>query len=96
MTSTQQRGNARFGDGGKPASKKKRSLLGLIKVLVAVAILGWIGSTLPWDDQLSWHVGERSWFVLGDIEGDWKQDAIEFRAGPSVRHELKGAAVGGA
>ncbi|HEX6886107.1 MAG TPA: lysylphosphatidylglycerol synthase transmembrane domain-containing protein [Planctomycetota bacterium] len=56
-----------------------RPLLTLLRVLFALAILAWVGSRLPWADELSFHTsaGEEL-LVAGRIEGDWKADLVRF------------------
>lgn len=58
-----------------------RPLLTLLRVLFALAILGWVGSTLPWSDELSFHTADgQELVVAGRIEGDWKAEIVRFRA----------------
>jgi hypothetical protein len=56
-----------------------RPLFTVLRVLFALAILAWVGTNLPWSDELSFRDAsglER--FAAGRIEGDWKQDLVRF------------------
>lgn len=56
-----------------------RRVLGWLRVLVALAILGWVAKNLPWADELSYRDATKHEFVTpGAIEGDWKQDLVRF------------------
>ena len=39
------------------AETKKGRLFGLLRLVLAVAILAWIARALPWKDNLTWHDG---------------------------------------
>jgi hypothetical protein len=57
-----------------------RRLLSLARVLFALLILGWVGRSLPWRDELSFRDAEGVEHVAaGRIEGDWKGDTVRFR-----------------
>lgn len=76
-------------DGSAAASADRRlrgRLATVLKVLVAVAILAFVATRIPWSDQLIWR-GEGEARVEGRIEGDWKQAAIVFRPGESASLE---------
>lgn len=61
---------------GKPLARR---LLGWLRVLVTVGILAWVGTQLPWSDQLEFHdAGGGQHLVSGRIEGDWKGDLVRF------------------
>lgn len=63
----------------------RRRLLGVLRIVLALAILVWIGWTLPWKDELTWHDGAgKSSGVAGRVEGDWKQDDIRFHVDDSL------------
>ncbi len=65
-----------------------RRLLGFAKPLVGLALLALVASTLPWSDVLVWQPEEgEAVSVEGSIEGDWKSDAIAFRADPEASVE---------
>ena len=56
-----------------------RPLLTVLRILFALAILTWVGTNLPWSDELSFRAAsgvERT--VPGRIEGDWKADLVRF------------------
>lgn len=58
----------------------RRRLFGLLRLVLAVAILGWVGTNLPWSDQLTFHTSSGAVLTLdGRIEGDWKGDLVRFR-----------------
>jgi uncharacterized membrane protein YbhN (UPF0104 family) len=61
---------------GKPLARR---LLGWLRVLVTVGILVWVGSRLPWSDELLYHdaAGHRH-ALAGRIDGDWKGDLVRF------------------
>lgn len=64
---------------GGPA---RRRALGFLKLLVAVALLGWVASRLPWTDTLA-HVAdpeaaEEVERVPGTIEGGWRGERVGF------------------
>ncbi len=56
-----------------------RRLLALLRVGLALLILGWVGQNLPWSDELSFRDESGQEHVAsGRIEGDWKQDLVRF------------------
>jgi hypothetical protein len=56
-----------------------RRLLALLRVLVALLILAWVGRNLPWEDELFFRdAGETELAVTGRIDGDWKSDLVRF------------------
>ena len=57
---------------------KKSSLLAILKPLLAIAVLAVVFSMLPWTDVLKYQ-SSGPVKVAGEIEGDWKADAIVFR-----------------
>ena len=62
---------------GEP--KRSRPLLAVLRVLFALAILTWVGTNLPWSDELSFRAASGEELVaIGRIEGDWKQDLVRF------------------
>ena len=60
----------------KPAAKNR--LFGLIRIGLAFLILGYIATTLPWEDELVLHSGDETSSVVGVIDGDWKTDTVDF------------------
>ncbi len=63
-----------------PSSVRAR-LSVFLRVFLALAILGWIATTLPWKDELRWYTAKTDFESrVGEIlEGDWKKDAIHFQ-----------------
>jgi len=53
--------------------------LALLRTVLALGILAWVGSSLPWSDELD-YLGEngRSLVARGTLEGDWKNDLVRF------------------
>ncbi len=86
-----------------PSSPVRARLSTLLRVAVAVVILCWIATTLPWQDELRVYTGEKSFDgIQGEIvEGDWKNDAIRFRVteaselGPTWPEHARAAAQRG-
>ncbi|MCA8980807.1 MAG: flippase-like domain-containing protein [Planctomycetes bacterium] len=50
-----------------------------LKIALAIALLAWVASTLPWRDQLVFEEGSTALVARGEIEGVWREDAIAFR-----------------
>ncbi len=63
------------------SSPVRARLSTLLRVAVAVAILAWIATKLPWQDELRFYNDEKSFDrIHGEIvEGDWKDERIRFR-----------------
>ncbi len=56
-----------------------RRLFALARILVALAILFWVGRNLPWKDELGFRAEDGTEIsVPGRIEGDWKSDLVRF------------------
>lgn len=56
-----------------------RRLLALLRVVLALLILGWVGKNLPWSDELSFRdESGQERVASGRIEGDWKLDLVRF------------------
>lgn len=55
-----------------------RRWLGLLRPLVAVAVLFFVARSLPWRDRLEWTAGGETTVLTGSIEGDWKLDTVRF------------------
>lgn len=66
----------------------KHPLLAVLKPLLAIAVLAVVFNMLSWTDTATYQAGGEDVTVEGEIEGDWKTDAVEFRvtdeAGESV------------
>src|SRR5688572_4613298 len=59
--------------------KRTRPLFAVLRVLFALAILTWVGTKLPWLDELSFRTASgEELLAKGRIEGDWKQDLVRF------------------
>lgn len=57
-------------------------LLNALKIALALALLAWVATTLPWHDQLVHQAGEHEFVARGEIEGSWREDEILFRIDP--------------
>lgn len=54
-------------------------LWSVLRIVVALAILAWVGSNLPWRDELVFLTeGGVELTLTGVIEGDWKEDPVRF------------------
>jgi len=85
----------------EPASPS-RPLFVWLRVVLALAILAWVGTNLPWSDELSYSDGAGNELLVdGRIEGDWKADRVRFHPRDLTRfsggwpEELREAAAGG-
>ena len=57
-----------------------RSRLGaLLRAGLAVALLAVVALTVPWADRLVVAVGDAEFEASGEIEGQWRSDAVSFR-----------------
>jgi len=67
-----------------PTEKTGRQrLLVALRLAVALAILAWVASTLPWKDRLTYHPQEgEELSAQGAIDGDWKQSRVGFTFEP--------------
>ncbi len=63
---------------GRPPAGKRR-WLSLVKIAVALGLLAFVATRIPWSDRLVWKGPQRTVRIAGAIEGDWKQDSIRFR-----------------
>ncbi|MSR63235.1 MAG: flippase-like domain-containing protein [Planctomycetes bacterium] len=61
------------------AAPRSRPVLTIVRVLLALLILGWVGKNLPWSDELSFHTATGEDLLLsGRIQGPWNGDAVSF------------------
>jgi uncharacterized protein (TIRG00374 family) len=52
----------------------------LLRPLLAVLLLSFVASTLPWEDRLEWTAADETTTAFaGVIEGDWAAAAVSFR-----------------
>jgi hypothetical protein len=65
-------------------SKTRARLLSILRLVFALALLAFVGSMLPWKDQLRWVEGKQKLKVAGEIEGKWREDSIRFHADPNA------------
>ncbi len=63
-----------------PAQKSK--LLAWLRPLFAAAMLAIVAYNVPWRDRLAWEGASASAEVAGEIVGNWREPAIEFRVAP--------------
>jgi len=65
----------------------KGRLLALLRILLAVALLGWVAKTVPWSDELTFQGEDGALLVAeGTIEGTFKEDSVRFT--PAVPTEI--------
>ena len=56
-----------------------RRLLGVLRIALAILLLGWVGKNLPWEDKLIYRdESGQEVEAHGRIEGDWKYDPVRF------------------
>ncbi len=60
---------------------RRRRLFALLRIGIALALLAWVATSLPWRDQLTVlpAAGAAELSAGGAIEGDWKEDHVRFR-----------------
>jgi uncharacterized membrane protein YbhN (UPF0104 family) len=68
----------------------RRQLQGRLKFAVAIALLAWVGSSLPWSDRLFFHDPGSGFEAIyeGRIEGDWRASTIAFRVAIEAGQEF--------
>lgn len=68
-----------------PRSVGRVSWGGAARLVLALGLLGWVGSTLPWRDTVTWEGahGER---VSGELVGDWRAERVGFVPDPTLAH----------
>ena len=66
------------------AGRSGRGWKGWLKIAVAVSLLAYVFSNLPYQDRLRWTADGKTLAVPGTIEGDWRADAIAFRLAESA------------
>jgi uncharacterized protein (TIRG00374 family) len=56
-----------------------RRLLAVLRIALALLLLGWVGKNLPWEDKLTYRDGSgQELEANGKIDGDWKYDPVRF------------------
>ncbi len=65
-------------EGEQGSGQPKGRWFGLIRIALAFLILGYIATTLPWNDELTYRAGSESVSVLGEIDGEWKSEQVRF------------------
>ena len=54
-------------------------LWSVLRIVLALVILGWVANNLPWRDELLFESdGGETLRAFGRIEGDWKEDPVRF------------------
>lgn len=54
-------------------------LWSVLRIVLALLILGWVAKNLPWRDELLFESeGGETLRAFGTIEGDWKEDPVRF------------------
>lgn len=64
---------------GSRSGKARGRLLSLLKIVFALALLGWVAKGLPWQDSLQWSTGGVVSSAGGELVGDWHADEVRFR-----------------
>jgi uncharacterized protein (TIRG00374 family) len=80
------------GDSGIEARPRgdrgRRRLLQLFKVVLALGLLGWVGSRLPWSDSLTYvsdpQGAKESTSMAGVIRGGWREKQVMFDLEPDT------------
>jgi uncharacterized membrane protein YbhN (UPF0104 family) len=57
----------------------RRTLFTVLKFVFAVAVLALVARVIPWRDELTYKSEGATKTYVGEIEGEWKADAIHFR-----------------
>lgn len=67
-----------------PAAPKSRKnkLLGVLRIVFAVALLGAVAYFVPWRDRLTLETKQETFSLAGEIQGDWRTTEIAFRIDP--------------
>jgi glycosyltransferase 2 family protein len=67
-----------------PAAPKKpqHRLLGVLRILLAVVLLGAVAYFVPWRDRLTYADAGATLSVAGDIEGNWRDASVRFHVDP--------------
>ncbi|MDP6539304.1 MAG: lysylphosphatidylglycerol synthase transmembrane domain-containing protein [Planctomycetota bacterium] len=64
-------------DGGeRPA--RRFSWGAAARLILALALLAWVASTLPWEDSITWE-GNEGGRATGELVGDWRAERVGFR-----------------
>lgn len=64
-------------------ARKKSGILGALRIVFAVLLLGAVAYFVPWRDRLTLATASDSLSLAGDIVGDWRSNEIEFRVDPA-------------
>jgi uncharacterized protein (TIRG00374 family) len=64
-----------------PPKPLRGRLFAILRIGLALSILAWVATRLPWDDELFYTTAAGTELhVQGTIEGEWKDDQVRFRA----------------
>lgn len=64
------------------AQSGRGRLTSALKIALAITLLAWVATTLPWRDQLILELESTELVARGEIDGVWREDAIAFRLDP--------------
>ncbi len=78
-------------DPGRDPGRTRARLVNLAKLVLAIALLAFVGTLVPWTDVLLLKRGDAVLEVPGTIDGDWKEDAVGFRVAADAALEDAGA-----
>lgn len=70
---------------GEAGRAKKGGALAILRPLFAVVLLAAVAYYVPWRDRLTYTTAAGSASLAGEIEGDWRDDAVGFRVDPAER-----------
>lgn len=65
------------------AKSRKGGILGALRIVFALGLLGAVAYFVPWRDRLTLATAGGSYSLAGDIVGDWRAATIQFRVDPS-------------
>lgn len=69
---------------GAAQSSARARLWTVLRLLLAVGLLAYVGSILPWQDKLVREINGEEQELAGTIVGNWREDHIRFVQDPSA------------
>lgn len=67
--------------------KAQHRLLGVLRIVFAIGLLGLVAYFVPWRDRLTYVDAGVTLSVAGEIEGNWRDTAVRFRIDPKSELE---------